>query len=131
MAKDDDGMREAVSAFMVANQAVKEANLDEKLSPIQMVLLQFLALLKPGATPGEIGAEYEMDSAHCAKVLKTLKDGGYIHPVADAKDGRVKHYYNTLKGSRVASAALEKRGHAIPAEDLPHVVVSAPKIRGS
>lgn len=132
MAKDkEEGLRNAVADFMVTNQAVKDANRDEKLSPLQVVLLQYLALIKPGATPGEIGQEYDMESAHCAKVLKTLKDGEYVHPVADEKDGRVKHYYNTLKGSTVASAALEKRGHTIPANELPYVVVSRPKIRGS
>lgn len=131
MADDEDGRAALEADFAIQSKVLKDNNRDERLSPNLVILLQFLAIRRPGATPGEIGTEFEMESAHTAKVLKTLREAGYVHPIDDKADGRVKHYYNTLKGSAVVATVARSRGHEIAPKDLPHVEVSKPKIRGS
>lgn len=131
MAEDDPRKAAAIADFVTTNKAIKYLSRLPELSPLQAAIIQYLALINPGATPGEIAQEYELESPHVAKVLKSLKESGHVHPVPDEKDGRVRHYWNTLKGSEVASGAMANRGYDIPAKSLPHLTISKPKIRGT
>lgn len=128
---DSDVRKKATEDFIVFNRMVKSAYRNERLSPLQSMLIQYLALMKPGATPGEISKEYEMEPDHTAKVLKGLRSAGFVAAVPDEKDGRVKHYYNTVAGSVEVASALLARGFYIEPKDLPHVTPSTPKVKGS
>lgn len=121
---------EHVMEFMTLNESVKAVRTATELSPVQVALIGYLGILNPGATPSQISAEYDLPSDHTAKMLKTLVVSGYIWPIEDDKDRRMKHYWNTEKGSEVASAYLKQRGHDIAATELPHVKVRKPQVRG-
>lgn len=131
MSRDDDEAPPWVAHFQVQKETVRSLNADPELSLILLAILVHLATSEDGATPSQLGQEYDLDMAQVSKHLRTLRDGGYVHPVADEKDARSKRYFNTLKGSDAAAAHLRRSGYNVEGKDLPHVAVRPVKVRGS
>lgn len=131
MSRDDDEAPPWVAHFRVQKETVRSLNADPELSLILLAILVFLATSKEGATPTVLGQEYDLDMAQISKYLRTLREGGYVHPVADENDARSKRYYNTLKGSEAAAAHLRRSGYKVEGKDLPHADVKPMKIKGS
>ena len=126
-----DTKQAVLQDWQIANLLIKDFNRDAALTPFQVAVVHFLALSKPGATASEIATEYEMQQAHSAKVIRALKESGHVHPIADERDGRVKHLYVTKKGAAVVMAVAKSRGHDLSLDDVKWIEPAKPKIRGS
>lgn len=131
MSNADDETPPGVTNFLTQQQFFKSIRANPDLNSTLLFLLVHLAISKDGATPSDLCQEYEIDMAQMSKYFRTLRDGGYVHPVAEEKDARSKRYFNTLKGSEAAAAHLRRTGYNVEAKDLLHVAVRPIRIKKS
>ncbi|KOX56025.1 hypothetical protein ADL19_12365 [Streptomyces purpurogeneiscleroticus] len=131
MSRDDNDYPRGTLSFVTQKTFFKSIRSNPELNSVLLFILVHLAISEDGATPSELCQEYEIDMAQMSKYLRTLRDGGFVHPVSEEKDARSKRYYNTLKGSDAAAAHLRRTGHNLEGKDLPHVAVKPVQVKGS
>jgi DNA-binding MarR family transcriptional regulator len=85
--------------FALFLEECKEFN----ITPVQYGMLTALAV-SPGLDQKALGHELGLDRTNTADVLKRLEERGLVKRRQSAKDGRVKHAFNTAKGDRVTKA---------------------------
>ncbi len=85
---------------------VTEQMLRNKVSPLQLMILDFLTQQK-GASVKDIASNFNISMASVSDPVEDLVKGGYLKRKSDLKDRRITRLFIQLKGMKIVKKTMD------------------------